>query len=364
MAFFKDVDVISFRGIKNLSIKNLGGINLIVGDNNCGKTSVLESIELLRSSGNLANVYKVARQRETISVLSSNSIYESFICMFPHDGSELRIEVTGQCENEFISCEIFGKQDRVLIDAKELDEIILRQNADVTSELETDVFTGEISVQYGDNIKHEYVSINRYSRISGIPASVKDRFNIVYVAPFEHLRGNVLSQLLKSPEYKEVCLKALQLFDPDIEDMMIQRSDIGNRPVEYLRHKKLKDMPISTYGDGIKKVLVLSNAIAKSSGGILLIDEIETAIHKKYYNDIFQFVIKACKAFGTQAFITTHSLEAIDGILATQDYDRQDESDDIKVVTLKRDGDSTLSRVLSGRDVYKNREAFGFEVRL
>lgn len=63
-------------------------------------------------------------------------------------------------------------------------------------------------------------------------------------------------------------------------------------------------------------------------------------------------------------FITTHSLEAIDGILATQDYENQEETDDIKVVTLKKDNEATLSRVLPGREVFENREAFGFEVRL
>ena len=62
--------------------------------------------------------------------------------------------------------------------------------------------------------------------------------------------------------FKQICIKALQLFDLDIEDMMIFKSDIGNRPVEYIRHKLLGDMPVSSYGDGIKKVLALSNGIA------------------------------------------------------------------------------------------------------
>ena len=96
----------------------------------------------------------------------------------------------------------------------------------------------------------------------------------------------------------------------------------------------------------------------------MLIDEIETAIHKKYYDDIFRFIVKACKAFDVQVFVTTHSLEAIDGLLATQDYEEQKEEDSISVVTLKRESNNTYSRVLSGRDVAKNRETFGFEVRL
>lgn len=141
-------------------------------------------------------------------------------------------------------------------------------------------------------------------------------------------------------------------------------SDIGNRPVEYIRHRKLGDMPLSTFGDGIKKVLAISNAIAQAAGGILLFDEVETSIHKKYYDDIFRFIMKACKKFDVQLFISTHSIEAIDGILAAQDYDTQDISDDVCVCTLKKTEDGTFSRVLSGREVFENRAAFGFEVRL
>ena len=111
-------------------------------------------------------------------------------------------------------------------------------------------------------------------------------------------------------------------------------------------------------------MLALSNGIAMAAGGILLIDEIETAIHKKYYDDIFRFIVKACKSFKVQAFITTHSIEAIDGLLGTQDYDIQHELDDICVCTIKRTAEGTVSRVLTGREVYENRESFGFEVRL
>lgn len=66
-----------------------------------------------------------------------------------------------------------------------------------------------------------------------------------------------MNRIIKNDAYKEICLKALQLFDPEIEDMMILRSDVQNRPVDYLRHSRLGNMPLSSYGDGIKKVLLL-----------------------------------------------------------------------------------------------------------
>lgn len=365
MAMISKLMIEGFRGINNLKIDSLNRVNLFVGDNNCGKTSVMEALQLFRTSEMLGNIYSIARQRESISWMNSNSLYENFICMFPRSGSDLEIRVSGVCNGKNVTYNIQGNEKKILIDIKELDRFFLRENMDwLVAEPKTEEFEGTISYKYGEVVKEERMKINRLTGISGTPVSDSDEFKIIYVAPFEHLKGNVIGQIIKIDGYKEICLKALQLFDTEIEDMMIFKSDIGNRPVEYLKHKRLGNMPLSTFGDGIKKVLVLSNAIAKATGGILLIDEIETAIHKKYYDDIFRFIVKACKAFDVQIFITTHSLEAIDGLLATQDYEEQEMEDNISVVTLKRESNNTYSRVLSGREVAKNREDFGFEVRL
>ena len=365
MAFMNKIYVKEYRGLKELTIEDLKTINLVVGDNNCGKTSVLEAIQLLRTSGSLANVYKVARQRESLALQGANSIFDSFICMFPKTNDKyLEIGVSGICNGKDISFRINGTKERMLLDPKELSARKIRQQGTPGGETETEVFEGEILLSYGGTIKENSVHVHQYSSVTGTLSSEKNDFNIIYVAPFEHLRGSVLSSVVRNESYKSICVKALQLFDPEIEDMMIFKSDIGNRPVEYLRHKKLGDMPVSSYGDGVKKVLALSNAIAMAADGLLLIDEVETAIHKKYYDEIFRFIVKACKAFHVQAFITTHSIEAIDGLLATQDYETQKKEDDISVCTIKRNSEGAFSRVLSGREVYENREAFGFEVRL
>ena len=365
MAFFETLYIKDYRGITDLKINELKPVNLIVGDNNCGKTSVLEAIQLLRTSASLANVYRVARQRESISVANANSIFDSFICIFPHKKDEnLSVSVSGICDKKEISFNLEGKMERILLDPKEL-SVGRSTVTDVSgSEVEADSFDGILRLSYGDICKESGIRINQYSTMTGTPSSHRDKFNIIYVAPFEHLRGNIISRIVRNEAYKKICIRALQLFDPGIEDIMIFKSDIGNRPVEYIRHRTLGDMPISSYGDGIKKVLALSNAIAQAANGILLIDEVETAIHKKYYDDILRFIIKACRSFQVQVFITTHSIEAIDGLLATQDYDSQDSSDDICVCTIRRGESTSFSRVLTGREVYENREAFGFEVRL
>ena len=365
MAFINKLYIDGYRGIRQLKIGNLKQVNLIVGDNNCGKTSVLEALQMLRTSGSLANVYRIARLRDSISYSGSNSIFDNFICMFPRNyGGKMEIRVSGTCDEKDISFILEGKRNMILLDTKEMPSRKYRQQDMPDGEIETEAFDGTIRLKLDDKEKKTEIHLNQYSSVTGTPSSDKDQFNIVYLSPFDHLRGSNLNRILRNESYKQICIKALQLFDPDIEDMMIFKSDIGNNPVEYIRHKTLGDMPVSSYGDGIKKVLALSNGIAMAAGGILLIDEIETAIHKKYYDDIFRFIVKACKSFDVQVFITTHSIEAIDGLLGTQDYDIQRDSDDICVCTIKRTSEGSVSRVLTGREVYENREAFGFEVRL
>lgn len=357
-----------FRGIHALSIPALNRINLIVGDNNCGKTSVLEAILLLRNPGDLSNLFRVAKLRDASVFFSGITLYENFTYMFPQKEAHLSISVSATCDGSPVECSISGEKKQILLDASEMRRYFSPQysksSISSSGEMEAEAFSGTIIYTQDDNFGEIPVNLNAYSRLSGTPVTRKKAINISYVSPFEHLHGNIVNRIIKESSYKEICIAALQLFDPDIIDILLLKSFEGNRPVEYLKHARLGLMPISTYGDGIKKVLVLANAIASSAGGVLLIDEVETAIHKKYYDDIFNFLVKASRAFHVQLFITTHSIEAIDGLLSTQNYEAQNDMDEINVVTIKKTEQRSYSLVLSGRNVAEDRDAFGFEVRL
>lgn len=352
-----------FRGIRNLAVKNLSLVNLIVGDNNCGKTSILEALQLLSNPAEISNLYRVARYRDSILFSSGISLYENVLFLFPHEDYELSLGISAQLDNINVECRIKGQQKRIMIDAPEKEDRFYRRS-EMIGEIEADQFQGEISYAYGREWGVTPLQINTYSRSYGASISKNKLIKMAYISPYDHLRGNIVNQIIRDGGYKEICVKALQLFDPDIMDILILKSSVGSKSVDYVKHKALGLMPLSTFGDGIKKVLVLANAIASVKGGVLLIDEVETAIHKKYYDDIFRFVVKACKAFNVQIFITTHSIEAVDGLLGTQDYQEQATTDDISVITIKKHGGESYSRALMGREVFEDREAFGFEVRL
>jgi len=84
----------------------------------------------------------------------------------------------------------------------------------------------------------------------------------------------------------------------------------------YLRHAQSGRTPLSAFGDGVRRALLMALTLVSVSGGHLLIDEIETAIHISVLGGIFKWLVDSCRENDVQLIATTHSLEALDAILA------------------------------------------------
>lgn len=377
MVKLNEVKINSFRGVSDLVLSNIGEVNLIVGDNNCGKTSILEAIQLLRAPSDLNNALRVARIRDNYMGFSRLPIFDNFINMFPVFKNYLSIECSYHMEEGMIdlwenaSIKIVGEIQKVMIDYNELRNRMprsVRNYMVVPDEAETDEFNGHLTAIIGGQEKETNIRVNKFTNITGRTIGAVNLIKMNYLSPIDHMTGSTFNRIIRNEKYKEICIKILQLFDEDIIDLIWLKDDNPVRAVEYVKNKKIGLMPLSTYGDGIKKVLSIANAIAQSSDGVLLIDEIDIAIHAKYYDDIFRFIMKAAKQYNVQLFISTHSIEAVDGLLKTQVENEiyNEENDPIRVITLRKDKDvnKTFSRTMTGKDVYINREKFNFEVRI
>ena len=114
---------------------------------------------------------------------------------------------------------------------------------------------------------------------------------------------------------KENIINLLSIFDPDIEDFKVVKKINEGRSCVYIDHKIYGTAPLFSFGDSIKKIFILGVAMVSAKCGILLVDEIESAIHKNHINKVFDSIIKICKKYKIQLICTTHSLEVIDGII-------------------------------------------------
>lgn len=372
--------VSSFRGLKDLSVENTSDINILVGDNNSGKTSVLEALMLLRNPNSFSNVINVARLRETRNFYLPFrvSTYEAFVNLFNRNtkSEKMMLQVMGEVDNTLLDITINGNVENVMVDLEEVAKSNPKMKQRITygeviDNSETPMFIGK---QHSIINGSEDIQEIKFSNYSSITGSRIDRPIVVdfdYVSPIDHSGGRIFSKIIKNDNYKHLVIKVLQTFDKDIVDLVLLKNEQSNAPVEYINHNQLGLMPVSTYGDGIKKVILLADRIASAQGGVLLIDEIETAIHIRSYKDIFNFVVKACIEFKVQLFATTHNIEALDSILKTQYNEKTEEYDSaqkdlIRVITFRKEEKTgkTLSRVLTGEKVFQNRENFDFEVRV
>lgn len=376
MAKINNININSFRGICNLSVNDLSHVNLIVGDNNCGKTSILEALQLLRAPEDINNIFRVSRIRDAYSGFSRMPIFDSFINMLQGDHSKA-LSVSCDYQNENNDCfkssvSITGSVKRVMFDINELsqkDRFAYRERIIEPDDNEIDEFEGNlVSESNVSGLSINPIKINRFTNVTGRAVVNNGKIKINYLSPVSHVVGNTFDRIIRNEKYKEICITMLKMFDENIDDLLLLRMESSYRPIEYVKNRANGLMPLSTYGDGIKKVLAIANAIAQAANGILLIDEIETAIHSKYYDDIFRFIIKASVQYNVQLFITTHSIEAVDGLLNTQTIDGEysESSDLIKVITLRKDSVSgkTMARSMTGKEVFDGREKFDFEVRI
>ena len=370
--YLRNLSIGQYRGISRLIVNNLNSVNIIVGDNNSGKTSLLEAIYLLRAPHSFNNVLSACRLRNTPAPLSPSnlSLYESFLTIFPKTSQSKGIYVSAIGDSGPISVEVSGEVTTAIVDSEDLKQypVSIRYAKERTIlGSESPAFLGTLHSTVRTQQKDTPIRLMPISRISTNVSLRSASTNIVYLSPISHITDSAFYSIVKSENYKDICIQLIKLFDPDIEDLVYMPNDITGRAVEYIKSRRLGLMPLVTYGDGIKKVLSLANSIIEAKDGILLIDEIDTSIHYRFYKDIFRFLFKAAKKFNVQLFITTHSEEAIKEILMTQDYGTStaDIPDPITVVTLRKDQSGNVrARSMTGFEVQSNQELFNFEVRL
>lgn len=368
----KELNIDTFRGIKNLELKNLGDINLITGDNNTGKTSVLEIINTLSEPSELKSWAKLGDKRK----LNNMSLYDSFEMLFDINKENKKIQYSIiDRSNHKSTIEINADNTIIEMQQGEMDKL---------RNISTTILSDDGSPDYADEYSSKIVDVNKYDisfKVNGNIANkdsllefqsylkinkekkIKPIQNIVYISPTQHSWSEVfLSEILDNPSLYEEMLTVLKLFDDGIISINADNSNnkFSNRPVYKILSKNNNTaIPLNFYGDGIKKAILLLSAVVKAKDGILLLDEFEIAIHTSAMNEIFAWIINTCIRLNVQLFMTSHSEEAIDKILKCS----PEIQDKMRLITLYSNEDKTVARVLDGKKAIKLKDDLGVELR-
>jgi AAA15 family ATPase/GTPase len=317
MKYISNLGVKRFRGITDLTLDDLGDINFIVGDNNVGKTSILEAVSLWTSPGKIDNIVSSARLRIGHPFPSRIRQFECFVSLFPFSHDNKEIHLTAIINDEQHDLIISGILEKRILPRTSLIQVSLddEEAEEEMVEAEVECFAG--SLTYNSLVKEIVICEDE------IKATVLNDLliPIKFISPVRHITGNTINKDMLP--YKENVTALLSLFDENITGFDSVPDRFGRRPTEYIHHKKHGIIPVFTFGDGLKRVLVLASYIALAQNGILLIDEIDTSIHVSILSDIFKWFIAACKKFNVQVFASTHSKEALSEMVTVAIEDKQ-----------------------------------------
>jgi len=361
-----EINIKSYRGITDFKLNDLADINIIVGENNCGKTSLFEAIQILNRPYDFGNIVMISRQRDKFRILSSRfmpSQYSSFLNIFNKFKGELNFAMDCETYDGKIDLSLTGEIHEALMGEDQLAEMNrFRANNGTTPAINEEIMTffGRLTVICNETFINESsvdVMLNKYSRIMRSSNS-RELYSLSYMSPIDHAIMDRFNEITRTKNLREDVIRILQSsFDPDIQDLRTIEEDDG-RIVRMVSHKRLGDMPLSTYGDGIKKVISLANAAASIKNGIMLVDEYETAIHPKAMDQVFMFLINICKERNIQLFLNTHSNEALEKMLQCNNV-----SSDFRVITMYKNADRTTARILDKEKAFYVKDELGLELR-
>lgn len=333
----KKFSIRNFKCFRQITIKSWERINLIAGDNNVGKTALLEALWLHEGAHNAQLAFNVQRFRG-IDAFDSKSFLKELFTEFKtgpgiileaeyQDGKSLSLRILQEEAGEPvpINTETIESGSTRSVSPKLIFEATEGGNVLCKSEF----FMGVDASDPQGNLRFFFLGGHRSLRPSSVFVSSgpgKKERNKINVKKF--------SEQVEKKRKGEI-LDSLRLICPKLKE--IDLSKRGNElyvcgDIGYDRM-----LPLSLMGEGIERYLTFVLSILFAENGIVLIDEIENGFHYSIYKKIWRNLAYLARKYNVQIIATTHSHECVE---AAHKSFREDEKYDFLLHRLDRVGDS------------------------
>jgi len=284
-----------YRRHENVDLLDLGRVNLIVGVNNTGKTSVLEALYLLAHQADPNGSFEVVRQRTRLEGAPDAAW---FVDQIPGD-IRLSGEFSGLRTSVSAHKERVARSDTMAIEY--LSTLIIQSTlGDRVQASRTDFFAGGWR-------RHE------------LPQDPRWLCRATLNSPFSLADRNVLERANRA-SIEEKSKGAVIQFLKEHLDGGLQGIELADRFARFLvTHDAFPEaVDLSVFGQGLQRIFQIALLFAANRRGIVLIDEFENAIHADLLLTYTRFIQELAVRHDVQVFLTTHSKEAIDAFVQNE----------------------------------------------
>ena len=330
MSKIDKIEIRNFKKFHYLNIDNLSSFNLITGDNNIGKTTLLEAIVVIDNNvdDSLKHLHRTLCVKnvhihpkrihstnptfpsENYFTFIKNNLNEPIEFAWINDNEEHSLMFQDVTIDELVE-EDFKKQkpDNYNIrNTKYWIKIFKDGKLDELQWMYLDDFKRDLKYAYWPlisfNAGFDY-DVNRFYRENiGVNDDTIIRGNEGVDQQIE-LKFKTLDF-----EQKKAFIDTLSLFVSDIEDTTIR--NYYGRDMLAVKSKAFNDyQPVTFWGEGFNKFIRYLLEIIQCQGEKILIDEIDTGIHWSKLEKFWKDILQSCRANDVQLFATTHSQECI-----------------------------------------------------
>lgn len=306
-----------FRTFAELRIDQLTRVNLFVGTNNAGKTSVLEAAELAVVGTPVGLRRSLFRRAEEVLVsreerggvlgpaLDPSHLFHSHALFV---GKSFSILAEGEIQR-WVRCRVVETESEGEADEDEA----------VSAEAEP------LAPALALSFESHYIPEEKTVRLTPYGSLPEVRRLLLYSPPepsplvnflgTEAVTAPRLGQLwdavVLTPEEERV-VDALRIIEPRIERIaFLGEGRQSSRSIFLKLSDSERRLPLGSVGDGLKRLLALTLRLFSARGGFLLVDEIDTGLHYSVMADMWRLIIEAARRLDVQVLATTHSLDCV-----------------------------------------------------
>jgi hypothetical protein len=311
-----------FRGLNELSLTDASRVNLIVGRNDTGKTSLLEAIRLLLS-GDPRHLRRTARNRIERRPTDLSQDYQLAFYQAHSDhpllinGTVSGIALSAQAEIRDIQGEETLPFDLDSEgDAAEDVESLLQRGREIIVEVTAD---GQAKAIIRQPLQGRS-TVALQSQRQFVGGSFPDVPPLVWLGTnraevWSHARrysalyrsggADILLNILKEIEPRLRSLVVLTMKRNELfPSIAVLEADLGFD----------QTLPLDSMGDGFSNIISILSAIGGAKGGLCLIDEVDNGIHYSLLSQVWRSVVSAADVYNSQVWATTHSYDCINAI--------------------------------------------------
>lgn len=298
---YRKLSIVNFRGFDNLLIDDFANVNVFVGANNVGKTSILEAIFMLAGMSNPLMPTRINNLR-TWTVASVDSTRYLFHNL---DFSKRPVLEAGMLEG---------------IRKMTFTPVMTNDAADITSSGTSSRATiKQLNLDFDVVEKGEYAYHTKlYTDAGGniqqtLDSGYREDMNCLFLSADKN-DGNAASNfaLLVKRNRKQVVVDALRKFDPDLESVEALPDGL------FLKMRDVQELlPIGLAGDGLRRMINILSSIANEDYHTVLIDEIDNGLHYSAHKCMWKTILEFAVQRRIQIFATTHNFDCLQGLKNT-----------------------------------------------